>query len=405
MSRHPPLDDRTAALRPSDGVVSYVLDDDVLLFSEPQQRVFQLDATSGSVWLEVSAAEPPSSVARRIADERACTLEEANDYVSCCLAEWRRLGFLGSSAKGRARPTSGHNNEPASALATGDMYRVADTRIAISFPDISSREAWDAIAGHLRLDDAGVAEAQLDIEAFAGGYRMLGRSGDRMDFPDPASVAVGLKEAVLHTVLQRRPDSIALHAAVLASGSGSVLLAGASGHGKTTLAALLNASGMPLIADDVALVSVRPPRVAGLPFAFAAKPGSWDVLRAWFPALDGLAEYQRPDGRIVKYLEPVQILEQAGTVSAVFFPRFLPGARLRITRVGKPAALLSMLEEAINAGRWLSAEGFTALCELIDGAAMIGLQYADACRAAEWIKANLQQLDQSRARPGSGRPL
>ncbi len=189
-----------------------------------------------------------------------------------------------------------------------------------------------------------------------------------MDFTEPAAVAVSLKEAVLHTVLERHPDWIALHAAVLSSASGSVLLAGSSGRGKTTLAAVLNAWGMSSIADDVALVSVRPPAIGGLPFAFAAKPGSWDILRAWFPALDELPEFQRPDGRIVKYIKPVRTSEQASAVSAVVFPRFSSVTPLRITQMRKASALLSLLEEAINANRRLTAEGFIALSRMIDGA-------------------------------------
>jgi energy-coupling factor transporter ATP-binding protein EcfA2 len=220
-----------------------------------------------------------------------------------------------------------------------------------------------------------------------------------LDLPDPAAVAVGLKEAVLHAVLGRQPDWIALHAAVLSSASGAILLAGPSGRGKTTLASVLNALGMPSIADDVALVSARPPAIGGLPFAFAAKPGSWDALRPWFPAVDELPEFQRPDGRTVKYIEPVRSSGPAGAVSAVVFPRFSSVTPLRITQMRKVAALLSLLEEAINASRKLTAEGFIALSRLIDGAAVVSIEYDDVNTAAEWIKVNLTQADQVRSRP------
>jgi energy-coupling factor transporter ATP-binding protein EcfA2 len=216
-------------------------------------------------------------------------------------------------------------------------------------------------------------------------------------FTHPAAVAVSLKEAVLHAVLERHPDWIALHAAALSSVSGSVLLAGPSGRGKTTLAAVLNALGMSSIADDVALVSVRPSAIRGLPFAFAAKPGSWEVLRTWFPALDELPEFQRPDGRTVKYIEPVRISEQASTVSAVVFPRFSTVTPLRISQMRKVAALQSLLEEAINASRRLTAEGFIALSRLIDGAAVMGMEYDDVNTAAEWIKVNVTQADHGAA--------
>ena len=65
----------------------------------------------------------------------------------------------------------------------------------------------------------------------------------------------------------------------------------------------------------------------------------------------------------------------------------------------KVAALLSLLDEAINAGRRLTAEGFIALSRLIDGAAVVSIEYDDVNTAAEWIKVNLAQADQGRSRP------
>jgi hypothetical protein len=390
------------ALRPANGIALRSLDNGFVLFSEPQQRVYQCDVASGSVWLGLSAGEPPSRIARRIADEMKCTRDEARDYVSFCLTEWKKIGFLRQGLEEFAQPISGAADDGGSILATGDVYRVAGTPISITFPDASSKQAWDAIAGHLRQGGTCVVEAELAVQPVDGGYRICGRSGERLDFADPAGVAVGLKEAVLHAVLGRRPHWIALHAAVLSSVSGAVLLAGPSGRGKTTLATLLNASGMPAIADDVALVTVRPPGIRGLPFAFAAKPGSWDVLRTQFAALDGLPEFQRPDGRTVKYIEPVRVSEQACSVYAVVFPRFSTATRLRIAQMRKVTALVSLLQEAINARQWLTADGFIALSELIGGAVVMGVEYNDANAAAEWIKKNFAQADQGRTPLANG---
>lgn len=394
MSPRLPLNDpaagRSMPFRPSNGVVLSTLDDDFILFSEPQQRVYQLDPTSGGVWLSLSAGEAPITVARRIADKTRSTLADAGDYVSYCLTEWQRAGFFSRCPAELVESAFASQAEPASTSVAGDLYSIAGARIAISFPDVSSKQAWDAIAGHLRHHGIGIAETCLAIASLQDGYRLTDHSGKHVDFPHPAAVAVGLKEAILHAVLERQPHSIALHAAVLSSASGSsVLLAGPSGSGKTTLAGVLNAMGMPSIADDVALVSVRPLAIGGLPFAFAAKPGSWGALRAWFTALDELPEFQRPDGRIVKYIKPVRISGPVCAVSAVVFPRFSRVTPLRITPMRKVAGLLSLLEEAINASRKLTAESFVALSRLIDGAAVTTVEYDDVNLAAEWIKMNM----------------
>jgi hypothetical protein len=399
-----PVPTQHLVLRPMNGVVHCILDDDFVLFSEAQQRLYLCNAASGSVWLGISAGESPSRIARRIADEMKCARDEAGDYVSSCLTEWKKVGLLTQGPEESALPASGIDEGMGSVFATSDIYCVAGTRISISFPDFSSKQAWDAVGGHLRQNGPGLVEAEFAVEPVDGGYEMRSRSGERLAFADAAAVAVGLKEAVLHAVLWRRPDWIVLHAAVLSSVSGAVLLAGSSGQGKTTLAALLNTSGMPSIADDVALVTGRPPCVRGLPFAFAAKPGSWDVLRTRFPALDDLPEFQRPDGRTVKYIEPVRISEQEGTVSAIVFPRYSAAMLLRITQVRKVTALVSLLGEAINAHHWLTTDGFVGLAELINGAVVIGMEYDDANAASEWIKMNFTPADHRRSTPPAPRP-
>lgn len=385
--------DLTETLRPVSGVKLGVLGDDFILFAEPQQRVYQLDARSGSVWLRFAAGEAPGTIAQQIAGDLHCTLKEAGDYVSRCLAEWHGLGFLGRDAQVPAPSESGRNQGQACACGNGHVYSLAGTLIAISFPDVSSKRAWDAIAGHLQHGAAAIAKAQLAVERVESGYRIVDPSGNQLYVPNPAAAAVNLKEAVLHTLLGLRPDWIALHAAVLLSGSGSILLAGSSGHGKTTLAAVLNASGMPAIAEDVALVSPRIEGIRGLPYAFAAKPGSWNVLQGWFTTLQLLPEYHRPDGRVVKYIEPVRIHERESVVRAIIFPRYSTATRLRITHLPKTGALISLLEEAINGGQRLTAEGFVALCSLVEDAAVIGMEYDDANRAAEWIRTDMAAAD------------
>ena len=383
---------RSAAFRPAKGIVSCILGGDFVLFSESHQCVYRFDAPSASAWLGMSAGEPSASIARRIADETECSMEKAGECISSWLAEWQRFGFLSESREEPVEPALKSNDEPACVSASGYLYRVAETNIAISFPDDRSKHAWDAMAGHLRREVSGVAEIKLAVEPHEGGYHMSGHSTEGSDFTTPAAVAVNLKEAALHALLRRRTDWIALHSAVLSVGSRSMLLAGSAGRGKTTLAAVLNASGLPAIADDVALISARPPAIRGLPFAFAAKPGSWSVLRPWFPDLDELPEFRRPDGRVVKYIRPISMAEQASSLAAVVFPQFSAATPLRIREMTKVAGLLALLEEAINANRRLTAEGFLGLSGLVEHATVIGMEYGDVNAAAGWIKANLAGL-------------
>jgi len=385
---------RTKVFRPAKGVVFGFLGGDFVLFSEPRQNVYRFEPPSASAWLGMSEGEAPGSTTRRIAEEIQCSLERAEELILSWQSEWERLGLLGESLAEPDERQIRNDDEPPCIPASAELYHIAGTGIAISFPDDSSKHAWDAIAGHLR-DTSGPAEIKLAVEPRDGGYRMIGPSGERLDLANPAAVAVSLKESVLYALLERDSRWIALHAAAISAQSGSVLLAGSSGRGKTTLTAVLNTLGLPVIADDVTLVSDASLGIRGLPFAFAAKPGSWDVLRPRYPTLDQLPEFERPDGRVVRYVKPSRISGQAGPVSAVVFPQYSQATPLRITEMTKVAGLLSLLEEAVNAKRWLTGEGFVGLLAMVERATVIGLEYDDVSAAAEWMKVNLAHTGQA----------
>ena len=133
-----------------------------------------------------------------------------------------------------------------------------------------------------------------------------------------------MKEAVFHTVLERHPDWIALHAAVLSSASGSVLLAGSAGRGKTTLAAVLNALGMPSLADDMALVAVRPLAMRRIALRFRCQAGQLGCPSGLVSS-PGRASRISASGwaHCEIHYDRFEISEQTSTVSAVVsLPRF-----------------------------------------------------------------------------------
>ncbi|AEH85273.1 hypothetical protein Mesop_0780 [Mesorhizobium opportunistum WSM2075] len=379
----------TVPITPAFGAVAHKLDSDVVMFSESQQRIYRLDKDSGSVWFDIVAGTQPDTVTQNFARRVKCAPDEASGYVSNCVAQWLAMGFLCHWPQQGSLPSVLPLRQTSAAKA-GDIYSIAGARIAISFADARSKKAWEALAGHLRKQAAGssktqVVEANLSVDQYRDGYRIRGLSSDFTEYADPAAVAVGLKEAVMHVVLDRQPYWIALHSAALRADAGAVLLAGASGRGKTTLAALLNALGMSAFSDDVTLVSSRRPRIWGMPFSFAVKPGSWDRLRSSVPSLDRLPEFRRPDGRTVKYLKPFRHCETADKVSAIIFPHFSGGSSLQISTLPKMTGLLALLQEAISGSRQLSAAVFGSICQLLNDAEVIEMTYGDGIAAAEWV--------------------
>jgi hypothetical protein len=148
---------------------------------------------------------------------------------------------------------------------------------------------------------------------------------------------------------------------------------------------VLNARGWPLIADDVALIDAGSPQIQGFPFAFAAKPGSWPVLRAYFPDLDALHCYLRPDGRTVRYVPPTAVAPGDTEIVAIVFPVYTPDSPARRRPLERIAALVKLLEEARNGQRRLTCEGFETMTRILARAEVIEVTYGDAGEVADLL--------------------
>jgi hypothetical protein len=140
-----------------------------------------------------------------------------------------------------------------------------------------------------------------------------------------------------------------LHASVVRSGDATLLVAGHSGRGKSTVAALCCAAGAELVADDVAALQVGPAGVAciGLGGELRLRPQAFGIADLFSPALP---EGRRTDdGRLA--IRPPRAQSEHNLVSAVLFPRPVRNSSEVVTRRLEPAkAVLTLLANARIAG-------------------------------------------------------
>jgi hypothetical protein len=125
------------------------------------------------------------------------------------------------------------------------------------------------------------------------------RRGDAVVFATTDLVAdamyfrYGVLEA-LSLVLVTTRDRQPLHASVVAIGSRAIVLAGASGTGKSTIAYLAQREGLRVLTDDAAYIQTRPVfRLWGMPGGFYLPP---DASR-YFPELEGCEPESLPNGK------------------------------------------------------------------------------------------------------------
>jgi energy-coupling factor transporter ATP-binding protein EcfA2 len=257
--------------------------------------------------------------------------------------------------------------------------------VLFRYPDAAVAEAIRAVMAHLDKSSLSSARMTLDVVRADGGYRVFLSTRDSGVLRDPEAVASHVKLLLVDGLLERDPTSFALHGAALLSEGGAVLLVGSSGSGKSTLASVLNAGGWPAIADDVVFAHENRVTITGLAFAFAAKPGSWDVLARFFPGLERLRPRTRPDGRIVRCIPPTATADDPGgyAVRRIVLVRYTKHAGLpQAIPLRKADVVAALLSEAKNHAGRLSVRGFLALTNLVRGADCVELVFSDAAEAA-----------------------
>ena len=111
-------------------------------------------------------------------------------------------------------------------------------------------------------------------------------------------------EILQKTTLTDENDWMAVfHAAGISNGKEGILFLGDSGNGKSTLSAILLASGFKVLADDFLPVESRNCKLCSFPAAISVKKNALNLLSSKFPELKETKEYQYPAfNKTVRYL-------------------------------------------------------------------------------------------------------
>jgi hypothetical protein len=166
---------------------------------------------------------------------------------------------------------------------------------------------WQMTERHFLIRIPGVARfllsegRSIDFEAEAGA--------------DPADIPIFILGTVFGILLHQR-GQIVLHASAVALDGKAILFCGASGAGKSTMAAALVQRGLPLVTDDLCALSLGSDGTA------TVHPDGRQ-LRLWSRAIDELSLENRRGGRMRQrlekyYVEPGGIHEQPLPLGAIY---------------------------------------------------------------------------------------
>lgn len=194
---------------------------------------------------------------------------------------------------------------------------------------------------------------------------------------------------ILQKVYNKNEDEwmAVFHAAGISNGKESVLFLGDSGNGKSTLSAILMASGFDVLADDFLPVESATSKLCSFPAAISVKKSAIDLLATQFPELNHTKDYSYPAfNKTVRYLSnPNSAKGKPKKVpcKALVFVKYEVNSGLQFSSLSKDIALQKLVPDS-----WISPLETNARCFLdwFDRLPCFQLSYSDNEAMVETVK-------------------
>ena len=338
------------------------------LFDENSQALYRINRIGAFIWCSLAEEKPIDEIVRALSQDDGGVAGAAENCVRLALSEWRARRFLVPCH--RSAELNGFRR---TCCVLGQNFEVwfSDEnleRLGSALLDAHSREAVQPITAGLfvrRQPDGSISieTEQEPLQALA----------------DAQSLAPAVFASLMRLALMHSPSFPALHAASVRRADGSVVLLPApSGSGKSTLMVGLLAAGYDVLGDDTVVFDRDSLGVSPLTPYLCVKSGSWNVIAERIPGFRDLPSFVRADDANVRYL----IAGHSGAgeyrptpVSAIVFPRYRPGVKMRLARLDSVVALQKLLPDLDPIGRRLECEDIDRLIEWLPRFECFTLRY------------------------------
>lgn len=224
-----------------------------------------------------------------------------------------------------------HTNDPGMERVPGVTRKVLDLHDG----EVLYREA----SNQLEIDYPGRARSVCDI-----------RSGDvRVDYSKVEADAIGLLTHPLFTIplaeLLKQHGLFMVHAAGLCLNRRGLLIAGATGSGKTTLTIAMLRAGFAFLGDDTVFLRINSDGLCALAFPDEIDATA-DTIRL-FPELQSVARQLPASNRRKRSFVPSRVyharVAMECTPAILVFPQPVGAQESRLTPMPKDAALLELI--------------------------------------------------------------
>ncbi len=241
---------------------------------------------------------------------------------------------------------------PASPLKhplTSATYEVFERLITIEYPDHNTAATCHPALEPFQCDSVSGCELRVKITETPDEISMTCGQAS-VSIPNlPGALMTALQRVlVCHDVRSPGLFGVVVHAGAVVGGKGAWLIGGASGQGKSTLVARLDAAGRRVLSDDLVPLNLFKGLAFPMPLALSVKESGWSVVSSFRPELWDACPTTTMAGKCVRYLKPKNPAidaDRSGTpIAGVLLPNFKPGAPPSIEPVGLKQAMISLCD-------------------------------------------------------------
>lgn len=341
------------------------LDDDVLLYHPQRMTAVALNPAAFSIW---QMCDGERTIAHIIKLLQAAYPEESERMPAQVETSLRSLSRNGVLLLPRVGP----------AAATFDV-ELGGATVRLEADDAAAAKVVEFLCGAMAEPEPST-EAPVTLRLGPGiePSSMAVYRDDALLYQNPSvgGAAAILLERLQDHLIQQCTGGILLHAAAMARGERSLLLAGRTGSGKTTLATWLLRQGFEYLTDELLWVDASGNRMRGFsrPLHLKADGGALfeDLLAP--PGKQGVAE--TPHGHHLSPLHLAAGVRREARPDVLVFPTYSPGSRLVLRPLEKAQAATRLMGCLVNA-RSRTAHGFEDVVRLVRDVSPYALTYSD----------------------------
>jgi hypothetical protein len=276
----------------------------------------------------------------------------------------------------------------------GHSYRIYNRRIRFLYANPWMKSMVHPLIAHWEVPEE--TNAPIRFALYPENDSLVLRINDRKELRWDAEVTGFYKGSVflqLINALYETNDTDwfgVFHASAVASHDRGVLISAPQGGGKSTLAALLTASGFDFVADDFVPVSINKQEICSFPAALTVKKGAVNVLSSYYPELRGKeTTYNSYLRKEMLFLPPPgKQIPWKGKVKALLFPEYDPETDCLLERVDPVSVMNDFIREAWIADTEMAAYAFL---DWFFAVPCYRLTYSDNKKAIESVKRAMRE--------------